>query len=62
MVPRIHLGEKNQENLGGSPCRVKCFFEGIQHLAPGLLMRKPKFYARGHYTEFYNALWHQRAL
>ena len=29
--------KKNQENLGASPCRVKCFFEGIQDLAPGLL-------------------------
>ena len=25
-------------------------------------MRKPKFQARGHYTEFYTALWHQRAV
>ena len=41
MVPRIHLGEKNQENLGGSPCRIKCFFEGIQDLAPGLLHSYP---------------------
>ena len=25
-------------------------------------MRKPKFHATGHYTQFYNALWHQRAV
>ena len=24
--------------------------------------KKTKFHASGHYTEFYNALWHQRAL
>ena len=24
--------------------------------------KKTKFHANGHYTEFYNALWHQRAI
>ena len=27
-----------------------------------LFMKETKFHASGHYTEFYNALWHQRAL
>ena len=36
--------KKNQENLGGSLCRVKCFFEGIQDLAPGLMVYKLGLY------------------
>ena len=31
--------KKNQENLAGSPYRVKCIFEGIQDLVPGLFGR-----------------------
>ena len=34
----VCLKTKNQENLGASMCRIKCFFEGIQDLAPGLLV------------------------
>ena len=27
-----------------------------------VIHEKTKFYASGHYTEFYNALWHQQEL